>query len=299
MALRDQVLDRAAGAPDVVADDGVDRGVLRVRVDEDRRRPVHQRRRRPVAQVGADDDQPVGRPLGDQPRHLDRVVVRVDRHRREQQVDLADPAQLLDPGHHRGVEAVGLGRVADRRLDDQPDRHRLHRRRGRPGHAAIADPARRRQHAVAGLAADPLLAADRERRRRRRDAGLARHVRQGHLPPGLVVADRARLHPWIRVVARIMPDGNEQFHVNVQVRAAAARSGRHVRRSWRMATHPPRRAADLLVDCLAAEGCEYVFSVPGEETMDVLDALSRRRRSGTSPRATSRARRSWPTSTAG
>jgi acetolactate synthase-1/2/3 large subunit len=39
--------------------------------------------------------------------------------------------------------------------------------------------------------------------------------------------------------------------------------------------HPVRRAADLLVDCLAAEGCEYVFSVPGEETMDVLDALSR------------------------
>ncbi len=37
-----------------------------------------------------------------------------------------------------------------------------------------------------------------------------------------------------------------------------------------------RRAADLLVDCLAAEGCEWVFSVPGEETMDVLDALSRR-----------------------
>jgi acetolactate synthase-1/2/3 large subunit len=37
----------------------------------------------------------------------------------------------------------------------------------------------------------------------------------------------------------------------------------------------PKRAADLLVDCLAAEGCEYVFSVPGEETMDILDALSR------------------------
>jgi acetolactate synthase-1/2/3 large subunit len=36
-----------------------------------------------------------------------------------------------------------------------------------------------------------------------------------------------------------------------------------------------RRAADLLVDCLAAEGCDYVFSVPGEETMDILDALSR------------------------
>src|SRR6266481_5625587 len=42
-----------------------------------------------------------------------------------------------------------------------------------------------------------------------------------------------------------------------------------------MATPERRTAAHLLVDCLAAEGCEYVFSVPGEETMDVLDALSR------------------------
>ena len=44
-----------------------------------------------------------------------------------------------------------------------------------------------------------------------------------------------------------------------------------------MTTEPKagtRTAAHLLVDCLAAEGCEYVFSVPGEETMDVLDALS-------------------------
>ena len=35
-----------------------------------------------------------------------------------------------------------------------------------------------------------------------------------------------------------------------------------------------RTAASLLVEALAAEGCEYVFSVPGEETMDILDALS-------------------------
>ena len=35
-----------------------------------------------------------------------------------------------------------------------------------------------------------------------------------------------------------------------------------------------RTAAALLVESLAAEGCEYVFSVPGEETMDVLEALS-------------------------
>ncbi len=41
-----------------------------------------------------------------------------------------------------------------------------------------------------------------------------------------------------------------------------------------MATPRPRTAAHLLVDCLAAEGCEYVFSVPGEETMDILDALA-------------------------
>lgn len=38
---------------------------------------------------------------------------------------------------------------------------------------------------------------------------------------------------------------------------------------------PAPTAASLLVECLAAEGCEYVFSVPGEETMDVLEALSR------------------------
>jgi acetolactate synthase-1/2/3 large subunit len=36
-----------------------------------------------------------------------------------------------------------------------------------------------------------------------------------------------------------------------------------------------RNASDLLVECLEAEGCRYVFSVPGEETMDILDALSR------------------------
>ena len=42
-----------------------------------------------------------------------------------------------------------------------------------------------------------------------------------------------------------------------------------------MADTPARTAADLLVDCLEAEGCEYVFSVPGEETLDVLEALSR------------------------
>jgi acetolactate synthase-1/2/3 large subunit len=36
-----------------------------------------------------------------------------------------------------------------------------------------------------------------------------------------------------------------------------------------------RTAATLIVECLEAEGCRWVFSVPGEETMDLLDALSR------------------------
>ena len=42
-----------------------------------------------------------------------------------------------------------------------------------------------------------------------------------------------------------------------------------------MTDTPARTAADLLVECLEAEGCEYVFSVPGEETLDLLEALSR------------------------
>jgi len=42
-----------------------------------------------------------------------------------------------------------------------------------------------------------------------------------------------------------------------------------------MPNHPAgRSAASLLVECLVAEGCNYVFSVPGEETMDVLEALA-------------------------
>lgn len=35
-----------------------------------------------------------------------------------------------------------------------------------------------------------------------------------------------------------------------------------------------RTVAHLIVECLRAEGVEYVFGVPGEETMDILDALA-------------------------
>ncbi len=35
------------------------------------------------------------------------------------------------------------------------------------------------------------------------------------------------------------------------------------------------KASDLFVQCLEEEGCEYVFGVPGEENLDLLDSLSR------------------------
>ncbi|GGD95497.1 acetolactate synthase [Tsuneonella deserti] len=42
-----------------------------------------------------------------------------------------------------------------------------------------------------------------------------------------------------------------------------------------MATEGKRKASDLFVECLEAEGCEYIFGVPGEENLDFLDSLSR------------------------
>ena len=35
----------------------------------------------------------------------------------------------------------------------------------------------------------------------------------------------------------------------------------------------PRTAARLLVDCLVEQGCDRVFTVPGESFLPVLDAL--------------------------
>ncbi len=42
-----------------------------------------------------------------------------------------------------------------------------------------------------------------------------------------------------------------------------------------MAEHGKRKASDLFIECLEAEGCEYIFGVPGEENLDFLDSLSR------------------------
>jgi acetolactate synthase-1/2/3 large subunit len=38
---------------------------------------------------------------------------------------------------------------------------------------------------------------------------------------------------------------------------------------------PGKRASDLFVRCLEAEGVEYVFGIPGEETLDLNESLSR------------------------
>src|SRR5882672_5724083 len=35
------------------------------------------------------------------------------------------------------------------------------------------------------------------------------------------------------------------------------------------------KASDLFVQCLEREDCEYIFGVPGEENLDMLDSLSR------------------------
>src|SRR5213080_1024969 len=35
-----------------------------------------------------------------------------------------------------------------------------------------------------------------------------------------------------------------------------------------------RRASDVFVDCLQAEGVRYVFGIPGEETLDLNESLA-------------------------
>ena len=39
-------------------------------------------------------------------------------------------------------------------------------------------------------------------------------------------------------------------------------------------TGQPRRASDVLVECLEAEGVRYVFGIPGEETLDLSESLA-------------------------
>src|SRR3990170_7341957 len=37
---------------------------------------------------------------------------------------------------------------------------------------------------------------------------------------------------------------------------------------------PSRKASDVFVECLEAEGVRYVFGIPGEETLDLNESLS-------------------------
>ena len=57
-----------------------------------------------------------------------------------------------------------------------------------------------------------------------------------------------------------------------------------------------RTTAQVLVDCLEAEGVDVMFGIPGEETLDLMFAI--RARSASSRCATSRVRLLWPMSMA-
>ena len=59
-----------------------------------------------------------------------------------------------------------------------------------------------------------------------------------------------------------------------------------------------RKASDLFVECLEAEGVKYVFGIPGEETLDLNESLEDSSITFV-PSATSRAAPTWPTCTAG
>src|ERR687883_1081283 len=46
------------------------------------------------------------------------------------------------------------------------------------------------------------------------------------------------------------------------------------RQPRRLAEMTARRASDVFVECLEAEGVRYVFGIPGEETLDLNESLS-------------------------
>jgi acetolactate synthase I/II/III large subunit len=58
-----------------------------------------------------------------------------------------------------------------------------------------------------------------------------------------------------------------------------------------------RKASDVLVDCLVAEGVPYVFGIPGEETLDLNESLAASSIKSV-PVRHERAAPTWPTPTA-
>src|SRR6266511_1305547 len=86
------------------------------------------------------------------------------------------------------------------------------------------------------------------------------------------------------------------FRSRGQIRAPGSRSARRRARSrgpplWRRLAFlsgqvgargknarrelvPPRKASDVFVECLEAEGVKYVFGIPGEETLDLNESIA-------------------------
>ena len=56
-----------------------------------------------------------------------------------------------------------------------------------------------------------------------------------------------------------------------------------------------KTGAEIIVDCLKAEGVKFVFGVIGSSILDLLDVLYRTPEYATFPRSMSRAQPSWPT----
>src|SRR3954464_691080 len=93
--------------------------------------------------------------------------------------------------------------------------------------------------------------------------------------------------PWPKPAPRMVnleaaaavPAGSRQAKATVRMRVRArSRTGwtatlaRHDRRGE--VSGMERKASDLFVECLEVEGVEYVFGIPGEETLDLNESLA-------------------------
>src|SRR3954471_20777646 len=93
--------------------------------------------------------------------------------------------------------------------------------------------------------------------------------------------------PWPKPAPRMVnleaaaavPAGSRQARARVRMRVRA-----RIRKGWTatLARHDrrgevsgmERKASDLFVECLEVEGVEYVFGIPGEETLDLNESLA-------------------------
>ncbi len=88
-------------------------------------------------------------------------------------------------------------------------------------------------------------------------------------PVGAAARPRTRLLTAAQTAdrrAQHREHSGREFQGGTQGRAAARGKSR---------MNDTSKASDLFVECLEAEGCEYIFGVPGEENLDFLDSLSR------------------------